>query len=422
MKNDTESTSSAPSPDSAGDATPAVGRSSTMRSSIRALPAGIWALGLVSMLMDISSEIVHSLLPIYLSTVLGASMLTIGFIEGAAEATAMIVKVFSGTLSDYWGKRKPLVLFGYALSTLCKPLFPMASSVTMVAIARFMDRVGKGIRGAPRDALVADIAPPELRGAAFGLRQALDSTGAFLGPAFAILFMILLSNKIDAVLWIATIPAVLAVLLLMFAVKEPEDSARATNGRTALSWRSVGQLGASYWYVVALGAVFTLARFSEAFLVLRAQEIGMSMALVPSVMIVMNVVYAGAAYPAGSAADRVPPHRLLLIGLAVLIVADIVLATFSSVSATLAAVALWGLHMALTQGLLAKLVADTAPAQLRGTAYGVFNLVAGCAVLLASVIAGALWSMYGSTATFVAGAVFAAVTAIGIMAYRGRRI
>jgi MFS family permease len=368
------------------------------------------------MLMDTSSELIHSLLPIFMSTVLGASMTTIGIVEGVAEATAAITKVFSGALSDYLGKRKFLMILGYGLAAFTKPVFPLATSIGWVFGARFVDRVGKGIRGAPRDALVADITPAKLRGAAYGLRQALDSIGAFLGPLLAVVFMVWFAGNLEATMWVAVVPGFLAVAVLAFYVREPE---RAQAGAKApLKFADAKRLPPGYWLVVLLGAVFTLARFSEAFLVLRAQSVGLALGYVPVVMIVMNVAYAGFAYPAGAAADRMSPRSLLVAGLAILVAADIVLARAASPFPVFAGSALWGLHMALTQGLLSKLVADTAPERLRGSAFGIFNLVSGVALLLASVIAGVLWSAYGAQATFIAGAGFALATVLGLLAYR----
>jgi MFS family permease len=389
--------------------------------TLRALPAGIWALGLGSMFMDISSELIHSLLPVFMTTVLGASMVTIGVIEGVAEATAAITKVFSGALSDYLGKRKFLMILGYALAAFTKPIFPLATSIGWVFGARFVDRVGKGIRAAPRDALVADIAPPKLRGAAYGLRQALDSIGALLGPLLAVAFMIAFANDIKAVMWIGVVPAFIAVALLAVYVREPERTHASAAAKAPLTLADAKLLPLRYWLIVLLGGVFTLARFSEAFLVLRAQDIGLALGYVPLVMIAMNVAYAGFAYPAGIAADRIGARTLLLLGLLLLIAADLLLAFAASPGLVFAGAALWGLHMALTQGLLSKLVADTAPQRLRGTAFGIFNLVSGGALLAASVIAGALWSAYGAAATFLAGAGFAALTAFGLLAYHVRR-
>lgn len=389
-------------------------------SSWRALPAGIWALGFGSLFMDVSSEMIHSLLPIFMVTTLGVSMVTVGFIEGIAQATAAILKVFSGTLSDYLGKRKFLMILGYGLAAFTKPIFPLAESIGWVFTARFIDRIGKGIRGAPRDALVADITPVTLRGSAYGLRQALDSVGALLGPLLAVVFMIWLANDIRAVMWLAVVPAFISVTLLVIYVREPEREPAPDQVKAPLTLTDIRRLPLRYWLVVGLGAVFTLARFSEAFLVLRAEDIGLALGYVPVVMVVMNLFYAGAAYPAGAAADRLRPRTLLLIGLALLIAADVLLAVATEAIAVLAGAALWGLHMAFTQGLLSKLVADRVPAHLRGTGFGIFNLVSGGALLLASIIAGALWSTLGPAATFLAGASFAALAAIGIVAVRSK--
>lgn len=268
----------------------------------RKLPRGIWVLGFVSMFMDISSELVHSLLPLFMATALGASMVTIGIVEGVAEGAAAITKVFSGAISDYFGKRKLLAVVGYALGALTKPVFPLATTIGWVFGARFVDRIGKGIRGAPRDALIADIAPPQLRGAAYGLRQSLDSFGAFVGPLLAVAFMIWLENDIKAVLWVAVVPAFLAVFLLIVALREPESPEQAAGPRNHLTLADARRLPFRYWLVVMLGAVFTLARFSEAFLILRAQDVGLAIGYVPAIMIVMNIAYSLFAYPAGAPA------------------------------------------------------------------------------------------------------------------------
>jgi len=369
------------------------------------LPAGIWVLGGVSLLMDVSSEMIHSLLPLFMVTTLGASALMVGLIEGMAEATALIVKVFSGALSDYLGRRKGLALFGYALGALTKPLFALAPTAGVVLGARLLDRVGKGIRGAPRDALVADIAPEHLRGAAFGLRQSLDTVGAFLGPLLAVALMLLWANDFRAVFWVAVIPGLLAVALLFFGIHEPPAPA-GEKRRNPIRRENLRRLGPAYWWVVAVGAVFTLARFSEAFLVLRAEQGGIPLALVPLVMVAMNVIYAASAYPFGKLSDRMSHVRLLVYGLLVLVGADLVLAASSDWLVVLCGVALWGVHMGMTQGLLAAMVAATAPADMRGTAFGFFNLLSGLAMLLASVLAGLLWDVAGASVTFLAGAVF----------------
>jgi len=383
------------------------------------IPTGVWVLGFVSMLMDVSSEMIHALLPIFMVTTLGASVLAVGLIEGFAEATALIVKVFSGTLSDYLGRRKGLALFGYALGAATKPLFALAPTLGVVVTARLLDRVGKGVRGAPRDALVADLTPPEVRGAAFGLRQSLDTVGAFTGPLLAVGLMLLWQNDYRAVFRVAVIPGVLAVLLLWFGIREPEPSAGVTR-TNPIRRENLRRLDARYWWVVGIGAVFTLARFSEAFLVLRAQQSGVPVALVPLVMVAMNVVYAGAAYPFGKLSDRMPHRTLLALGLGVLVVADLVLAWSTQWPVMLLGVVLWGVHMAMTQGLLATMVADVAPADLRGTAYGMFNLMSGVALLVSSGVAGLLWDRFGAAATFYAGAGFCVVTLLAMGVQRAR--
>ena len=382
-------------------------------SVLKQIPSGVWVLGFVSMRMDISSEMIHSLLPMFMVTVLGTSAFTVGIIEGLAEATALIVKVFSGALSDYLGKRKGLAVFGYALGALTKPLFAMASSTGVIITARLLDRVGKGIRGAPRDALVADITPAHIRGAAFGLRQSLDTVGAFFGPLLAVGLMLLWANDFRAVFWVAVVPGLMAVALLLVGVREPEHPAGQPR-TNPIRRDNLARLGRPYWWVVAIGAVFTLARFSEAFLVLRAQQSGIAMALVPLVMVAMNVVYSVSAYPFGKLSDRMRHSTLLAMGLVVLIAADLVLASSSHWTSVLAGVALWGIHMGMTQGLLATMVADTAPADLRGTAYGFFNLMSGLAMLVASGLAGWLWDAYGASATFYGGVVFSIVALMGL--------
>ena len=380
------------------------------------IPRAVWALGFVSLLMDTSSEIIHALLPVYLVTALGASMVTVGFIEGIAEATASITKVFSGAISDWLGKRKLLAVIGYGLAALTKPIFPLAPSIGWLFAARFIDRIGKGIRGAPRDALIADIAPAHLRGASFGLRQSLDTAGAFIGPALAIALMWLTANNFRTVFWVAVIPGFLCLALLLFAVEEPARPAGLRKVRSPLSIVELKRLGLAYWFVVGVAVVFSLARFSEAFLILRAQAVGLPVMLVPLVLVLMNLVYSLAAYPVGVWSDRVNRIALLGIGFGVLVAADLVLAFTSGLAGVAVGVALWGLHMGFTQGLLATLVADTAPPELRGTAFGMFNLLSGVSLLVASVLAGELWQRIGPQGTFLAGAVLTVLALAGLAA------
>ncbi|MGH8621281.1 MAG: MFS transporter [Burkholderiales bacterium] len=382
-----------------------------------AIPRGVWMLGLVSLFMDVSSELIHSLLPVFMVTSLGATALMVGVVEGVAEATALIVRVFSGTISDWLGRRKGLAVLGYGLGAMSKPVFALALTVHWVLAARVMDRIGKGIRAAPRDALIADLTPPEIRGAAYGLRQSLDTVGAFLGPLLAIGLMVLWAGDFRAVFWFAVVPAVISVLILVLGVHEPEAGAAHARPASPVDWRSLREFGGAYWWIVVAGGVFTLARFSEAFLILRAQQAGLADSFAPLVLVVMNAVYAISAYPSGRLADRMSHGNLLAAGLAVLILADLVLAQAQGLAVVLTGVVLWGLHMGMTQGLLATMVAGAAPAHLRGTAFGFFNLVGGGAVLIASVLAGLLWDQLGAAVTFYAGAAFS-ILALALLMLR----
>jgi MFS family permease len=384
-----------------------------------AIPKSVWALGFVSMFMDISSEMIHSLLPIFLVSSLGTSAAFVGLIEGVAEAAALIIRAFSGALSDRFGRRKALAIAGYGLGALTKPLFALASGVGLVFTARLLDRFGKGIRGAPRDALIADLTPPRTRGAAYGLRQSLDTTGAFLGPLLAMVLMLATSNSFRSVFWIAVAPGLLSVAILYFGVKEPTGSVAATPNRT-LRLKDIAKLSRAYWLVVAFGGTFTLARFSEAFLLLRAENVGMKLFSIPAILLVLNLVYALTAYPAGKLSDRIGRSGLMAAGLCVLIFSDLVLAFAAGIWQVLAGAGLWGLHMGLTQGLLAAMVADTAPQHLRGTAFGVFSMVSGIAILAASLIAGLLWDLYGAAMPFFAGAAFTVVTLLGFLILKHR--
>jgi MFS family permease len=379
------------------------------------MPRGVWALGIVSLFMDLSSEMIHALLPVFLVTALGASVTAVGLLEGMAEAIASVTKVFSGTASDWLGKRKLLTVLGYGLAAVTKPLFALAPTPGWVFAARGLDRIGKGIRGAPRDALLAELTPAPIRGAAFGLRQALDTIGAFAGPLLAIALMAATADSFRTVFWLATIPAAVSVAVLVLLVREP---ARAPAQRAAPRPKLAALLGglrARYWWLVLVAALFTLARFSEAFLILKVADIGVSAGYVPAVLVVMNVAYALSAYPAGWLSDRVDRWAVLAVGAALLILADVVLALATSIAAAGIGIALWGLHMGFTQGLLAALVADSASAEQRGTAFGVFNLVTGLALLAASVLAGVLWDRGGPELTFFAGAALTA--AAGVVAF-----
>jgi len=383
-----------------------------------AIPRTVWALGFVSLFMDISSEIIHGLLPMFLTTTLGASVALVGLIDGIAEATASISKVFSGYVSDKIGRRKPLILLGYGLGALSKPLFAMAASPLPILGARFVDRIGKGLRGAPRDALVADVTPPEIRGRAYGLRQALDTVGAFIGPLAAIALMTIFANDMRSVFWVAAVPGLAAVLLVIFGIEGARTSAPDAAARAPITFQDLRGLDRRFWGVVGIGIIFTMARFSEAFLVLKANAAGLPLALAPLVLVTMNLVYSLGAYPAGAMADDGGPRRSLLLGLACLIAADLCLGLGRGLLGVFSGIALWGVHMAFTQGILAKLVAEAVPATLRGSAFGVFNLATGVTMLAASVIAGLLWDWLGPVATFIAGGGFAAISILLLLGWR----
>jgi MFS family permease len=385
---------------------------------LAAIPRTVWALGFVSLFMDISSETIHALLPLFLTTSLGASVAIVGLIDGVAESTAAISKVFSGYLSDRFGRRKPLILIGYGLGALSKPLFAIAGAPLLVLGARFADRIGKGVRGAPRDALVADVTPPEIRGRAYGLRQALDSVGAFAGPLLAVALMVLFSNDMRAVFWVAAVPAFLAVACVIFLVSDRPTERPPTAPPVRLE--DVARIDSAFWMVVAIGVALTLARFSEAFLVLKANAEGLPLALAPLALAAMNLFYMLGAYPAGAMSDRLAPRALLLAGLAALIGADLALVLWPGLIGVFVGISLWGVHMALTQGLLAKLVADAAPPDQRGAAFGVFSLATGVTMLIASFLAGILWDRIGPDAPFLAGVVFT-VSAAALAAASARR-
>ena len=382
---------------------------------LKAIPRSIWALGFVSLFMDTSSELIHSLLPTFLTVTLGASVLSLGLIEGAAEATAAITKIFSGTLSDYLGKRKILTLIGYGLAAVTKPLFPLASSIGLVFAARFLDRIGKGIRGAPRDALIGDLAPPHLRGACYGLRQALDTVGAVAGPLLAMAFMVILSGNIRAVFWVAVIPAAICIAILIFAVREPEAAQETKQPRSPICWADVKNMGWPFWGLVAIALILMLGRMSEAFLLLKAQNVGNSLALIPLVLVLYNIVYALTAYPAGALSDIMKRSQLLAFGILLFVAGDITLALAKSDLGVALGVVLWGLHMGFCGSLLSAMVADAAPPALRGTAFGLLNLVSGIGLLAASALAGLLWDRFGPEAAFMASAAFAALALLALL-------
>lgn len=381
-----------------------------MKHSLRAsrLPRSVLALGFVSLFMDASSEMVHSLLPLFLVGSLGASPFAVGLIDGLAEAVVSTTKLFSGVISDWLGRRKPLLLIGYGLAAVSKPFFPLANGALMVLSARVLDRFGKGIRGAPRDALVADITPPALRGAAYGLRQSMDTAGAFIGPALAIALMALSGGDIRYVFSWAVLPAALSVLTILFFVREPKVVVDHPIRSFPLQRAAISRLSTRFWLIVVVGSVLTMARFSDAFLLLRGQGVGLSAQWTPLVLIVMNGVYAVSAYPFGIAADRYSRFRLLALSAAILVLAEGALC-IPNLSAVLMGAGLWGLHLGVSQGLLSALIADSAPNTLRGTAFGLYNVISGGVALCASVVAGLLWTFAGPWLAYGGGALFALI-------------
>ncbi|MGZ5223912.1 MAG: MFS transporter [Burkholderiales bacterium] len=370
------------------------------------LPRNVVALGLVSLFLGVSSQMTHSLLPVFLVTVLGTSVASVGIIEGIAEATNSLAKVLSGALSDWLGRRKPIVVLGYGLAALSKPLFPLAGDAATVLVARFIDRTGKGIRDAPRDALLADQLPSNARGSGFGLRLTLFTIGSVVGPLAATSVMVGSGGDFRLVFWLAVIPAFLSVAVLILAVKEPANARDIAKQRFSL--RDLGRLPALFWWIVAITAMLELARFSQAFLLLKAKEVGVEAALIPIFLMLMGAVYGLTAYPCGILADRVNRRLQLGIGAVILLTGHLVLATADTIWMAAIGASLWGFQMGVTQGLVAAIVADAAPERLRGTAFGIYYLVDGVVSLLASSGAGVLWMTGGSGLTFSVGAALAA--------------
>ena len=371
------------------------------------IPRTVWVLGFVSLLTDLSSEIYHALLPAFVTVTLALPAVALGAIDGVAEATASFAKLVSGRLSDRSRRRKPWILAGYGLAALSKPLFPIATSAPLLMVARFSDRLGKGIRGGPRDAMIADETPPAIRGRAYGLRQGLDTVGAVLAPIVAVGLMMLFAGDIRAVFWIAVIPAVASVVLILVALREPE--VRTASQQRQPFFAGFRELDKQTRRLLAVGFLFMLARFSEGFLILRGIDVGMSPSLSPLVLVVFNLGFLALAYPAGALSDHLKPRSILISGIAVLIVGNLVLAADFGLAGLVTGVLLWGAHMALTQGIFARMIADSAPEHLRGTSFGAFYFTTGIATLLASVGAGLIWDREGAAAVFIAGAAVAAV-------------
>jgi MFS family permease len=375
-------------------------------------------LGLVSLLMGASSYMIISILPVFLVTVLGATVTSVGWIEGIAEATNSVAKIFSGTLSDRLGRRKSLVVLGYALAAFVKPVFAVAGDVATILFARFADRLGKGLRDAPRDALIADELPVRTRGAGYGLRIALFTIGCVCGPLLASLILFASGDDFRLVFWIAVIPALLSVAVLVFGVAE----VRQDNGDLTFALRDLRRMPALLWGTIAVATMLALARFSQAFLLLKAKQVGVDAAMVPLFMTLMGLVYGIAAFPCGALADRIDRRVQIRVGIGVLFGCYLVLATATDPWQAALGAALWGLQMGIIEGLMAAAISDAAPANLRGTAFGLYYFCTGLASLAASVAAGILWAQGGPALTFTIGAAVAVLA--GAMAFfvpMGRR-
>jgi MFS family permease len=359
-----------------------------------------------------SSAMIYGLLPVFMVRVLGISIASVGLIEGIAEAANSLIKFVSGAASDWIGRRKPLVVFGYTLSAVIKTIFPVAGTASAVLAARVIDRLGKGIRDAPRDAFLADFTAKEIRGEGFGLRLALAVAGFVVGPLIAIGLMKLSGDNFRLVFWIALIPAYLSIVVLLLTVKELPLNHDESPRRLPIRRGDIAALPAAFWWVIAIAGLLSLARFSQAFLVLKAFEVGVDAAFVPMVLVVMHLVFSVAAYPFGILADHLDRRLQLGIGTVILVSADVVLASASTIWMTALGAALWGLQLGVTQGLLGATIADVAPDRLRGTAFGVYDVAIGVGTFVASAGAGVLWMAGGSSIAFSVSACVATAAAL----------
>jgi len=403
----------APGPEGACVLGPMSGSSSH---ALSRLSPNIALLGLVSLLTATSSAMVYGLLPVFLVKVLGASIGIVGVMEGLAEASNSAMRLLSGITSDWIGRRKPVVAFGYLLSAANKLVFPMAESVSIVFVARLVDRFGKGVRDAPRDALISDLTPSHIRGSGFGLRTALYTMGFVLGPLAAIGLMVASGDNFRLVFAIAVAPAFAAVGILLFAIGEdPAQSSREARFRIRLSHLS--RLPAAFWWSISVASLLSLARYSPAFLVLKASDVGIDPAFVPLILVFTHTVFSAAAYPFGALADRVDHRLQLALAVAVLLAADLVLAAGGTMVTAFLGASLWGLQMGVSEGLLSASVANAAPDDLRGTAFGIYQLAFGLAAFGASGTAGALWSIGGPPLAFGVSACVAAGV-VPVLAFR----
>ncbi len=372
------------------------------------IPRTVWVLGFVSLLMDISSEMIHALLPLFMAGTLGASAIWIGLVEGIGEGTALIAKVFSGVVADRFGHKKRLVFAGYFLGVISKPVFALAGSMPVVLAARFFDRIGKGLRGAPRDAIVADVTDESIRGAAYGLRQSLDAAGAFVGPLLATLLLLLWTEDLRSIFWIALIPGAACLALILFGV---EDNVTPTVNTKRIAWKDLKSvMTPAFVQLVILGTLFSLARFSNAFIVLRAAAIGIEHAWIPMAVVLMNITFSLSSYPFGKLADKLNPMKLLALGMVLLALANLLFAYAENYRILAAGIVLFGMHLGATQGIFSTIISEIAPSEVRATAFGIFNFFSGLALLASGLVAGSLWEYMGAQYCFGGGVVFALIT------------
>lgn len=375
------------------------------------------ALGAVSFLTDVSSEMIYPLLPVFLTVTLGASASMLGLIEGAAETTASLLKLASGWWSDRVKRRKPLIVFGYALASLVRPLVAVAQSASQVLVIRVTDRIGKGIRTSPRDALIADAVDPSIRGRAFGFHRAADHAGAFLGPIVAFALMHWWAVETRTVFWLALIPGALAVVTVVVFVKEPAGRARLAEYETvARSATAENQLPRSFWAYLGVLLLFTIGNSTDAFLLLRANQLGVPVTLVPILWATLHGVKSAASTPGGALSDRVGRVPTLVAGWTIFALVYVGFAFASAAWHAWALFIVYGLFYALTEGAERALVADIVPPGKRGTAFGWFNLSLGLGLLPASVLFGVVWDRAGAPAAFLMGGALAGMASILLVA------
>jgi MFS family permease len=372
------------------------------------LSRNVWVAGWVSFFMDVSSEMVYPLVPLFLSSTLGVSKSVVGLIEGIAEATASLLKLFSGVIADRFGKNKLLMGFGYGISTASRPILALASGWGMVFLARFTDRAGKGIRTAPRDAIIAASTPPGQLGLAFGFHRALDTAGAVVGPAVALAILAVWAADFRLVFWLSVVPGVLAVALIVWFI---EADGRVRPAQAALAW-SLRGFDDRFWEFLLVIGLFSLGNSSNAFLILKAEQVGTSPAWISGIYVGYNALYALMSVPGGLLADRVGMRRMIIVGLGLFAAVYAGIALASTPQQIAALFLCYGIYMGLTEGVQRAYLATLAPKERTATAFGLYHMVVGIAILPASLFAGVLWDTVGPAAPFLFGAGMAALAAV----------